>query len=150
MAHRFYPSGTPRMNHVGLSVPPDLLDAPARADLCRYFDEVLGFEELPTMTVDRKRLVFSCVHWDQFIFLMAHDAPMVCPFGDHFGFAVGSLDELTAARDRALAFAATDDRMVLDDLQVDDQGPVKIHSIYLGYLLPMRCELQWWEFAAPG
>jgi hypothetical protein len=24
---------------------------------------------------------------------------------------------------------------------------VKIHSIYLSYLLPMRCELQYWEFA---
>jgi len=24
---------------------------------------------------------------------------------------------------------------------------VKIHSIYLKYLLPMMCELQWWEFA---
>jgi len=24
---------------------------------------------------------------------------------------------------------------------------VKIHSIYLGYLLPMMCELQFWEFA---
>jgi len=146
MAHPFYPSGVPRMNHVALSVPADLLGEAGRADLCRYFDEVLGFTELPTMTVDRKRLVLSCVHWDQFLFLMAGDPELTCPPGDHFGFAVGSLDELTAARDRALRFAAADPRMVLDDLQVDDQGPVRIHSIYLGYLLPMRCELQWWEF----
>ncbi len=148
MAHRFYPSGNPRFNHVALSVPADLLGEQGRADLGRYFDEVLGFEELPTMTVDRKRLVLSCVHWDQFLFLMAEDSPMACPTGDHFGFAVGSLDELTAARDRARTFAATDSRLVLDDLLVDDQGPVKIHSIYLGYLLPMRCELQWWEFVS--
>jgi hypothetical protein len=148
MAHRFYPSGTPRFNHVAMSVPAHLLGEESRADLLGYFDEVLGFEELPTMTVDRKRLVLSCVHWDQFIFLMAADSPMACPTGDHFGFALGSLDELVAARDRALAFAATDNRLVLDDLQVDDQGPVKIHSIYLGYLLPMRCELQWWELVS--
>ncbi|MHB8439857.1 MAG: VOC family protein [Acidimicrobiales bacterium] len=146
MTHRFYPSGTPRLNHVALSVPGDLLDAPGRADLCRYFDEVLGFEELPTMTLDGKRLVLSCVHWDQFLFLLASDNPMRAPAMDHYGFAVGSLEELTSARDRAAAFAAKDLRMLLDDLRADDQGPVRIHSIYLDYLLPMRCELQWWEF----
>lgn len=148
MAHRFYPSGTPRLNHVALSVPAELLAEQGRAALCRYFDAVLGFEELPTMTVDRQRLVLSCVHWDQFLFLVAGDPSMSCPHGDHFGFAVGSLEELVAARDRALAFAASDPRLVLDDLQVDDQGAVKIHSIYIGYLLPMRCELQWWELAS--
>ena len=146
MSHSYYPSGVPRMNHVALSVPPDLLDEQGRADLCRYFDQVLGFSELPTMTVDRKRLVLSCVHWDQFLFLMAGEPGPTCPPGDHFGFAVGARDELVGVRDRALEFAGTDSRLVLDDLQVDDQGPVRIHSIYLGYLVPMRCEVQWWEF----
>ena len=28
----------------------------------------------------------------------------------------------------------------------NDQGVVKIHSIYVRYLLPMTCELQYWEF----
>lgn len=145
-AHRYYPSGTPRFNHVALSVPALLLGEQGRADLCRYFDSVLGFEELPTMTVDGKRLVLSCVHWDQFIFLMADDSPMHCPHADHYGFAVGSLDELVGVRDRAVTFAAEDPRLELDDLRADDQGPVRIHSVYLSYLIPMRCELQWWEF----
>ncbi len=146
MAHPYYPSGVPRMNHVAMSVPSELLDEGGRADLCRYFDQVLGFSELPTMTVDGKRLVLSCVHWDQFIFLVAADPGMECPPGDHFGFAVGSLEELVGVRDRAVAFGASEPRLALDDLQVDDQGPVRIHSIYLGYLLPMHCEIQWWEF----
>lgn len=148
MSHPFYPSGTPRMNHVAMSVDGALLQGQDRADLLRFFGEVLGFDELPTMTVDGKRLVLSCVHWDQFLFLIAEDEPMRCPPLDHYGFAVGSRDELVAARDRAAAFAAEDRRCHLDDLHVDDQGPVKIHSIYVGFLLPLRCELQWWEFAA--
>ena len=41
------------------------------------------------MTEDRRRLILSCVHWDQFIFLIAEDDPMRCPRMDHFGFAVG-------------------------------------------------------------
>lgn len=146
--HPFYPSGTPRFNHVALSVPADMLDHVGRGDLCRYFSAVLGFDEMPTMTVDRSRLVLSCVHWDQFLFLVGEGAPMRCPETDHFGFALGSREELVAARDRAVAFARDDPRLELDDLSVDDQGPIKIHSVYLAYLLPMRCELQWWEFVS--
>ena len=146
MTHPYYPSGNPRLNHVALSVPPDLLDEAGRADLCGYFDEVLGFTEMPTMTIDRQRLILSCVHWDQFIFVVAGDEPLRGTRTDHFGFALGTLDELVAARDRAAAFRERDPRLELEDLAVDDQGPVKIHSIYLRYLLPMTCELQWWEF----
>ncbi len=40
-----------------------------------------------------------------------------------------------------------DDRVDLIDLHVDDREVVKIHSFYVRYLLPMMCEVQWWEFA---
>ena len=148
MSHPFYASGNPRFNHVAMSLPADLLDDSNRNDLCRYFSAVLGFDEMPTMTIDRRRLILSCVHWDQFIFLIAEDDPMKCPRMDHYGFAVSSLEDLAAVRDRAVEFKKTDDRVELIDLHMDDQGVVKIHSIYLKYLLPMMCELQWWEFAA--
>ena len=147
MSHPFYPSGNPRFIHVAMSVRADQLEGPDRADLTRFFHDVLGFDELTMMTVDRHRLIYSCVHWDQFIFLIAEDDPMSCPRMDHYGFAVGTLDELVAARDRAVAFRDEDPRVDLVDLNVDDQGVVKIHSIYVRYLLPMTCELQYWEFA---
>jgi hypothetical protein len=148
MPHPYYPSGNPRFNHVAVSVPADLLDESNRADICKFWGDVLGFDEMPMMTVDRHRLILSCVHWDQFIFLISEDEPMRCPRMDHFGFAVGSRDELEGVRDRAAAFKEKDPRVDLIDLKVDDQGPIKIHSIYVGYLLPMLCELQWWEMAA--
>ncbi len=106
MTHPFYPSGNPRLNHVAMSLDPDLLDPTHRKEICRFYGEVFGFEELDMLTEDRRRLVLSCVHWDQFIFLVAEDEPMRCPRMDHFGFSVGSLAELTAARDRAAAFLA--------------------------------------------
>jgi len=146
MGHPYYPSRTPRFNHVAMSVPADLLDETSRSDICAFWSGVMGFDELPTMTLDRKRLILSCVHWEQFIFLIADDDPMRCPRMDHFGFSVGSLDELVMARDRAAAFRTRDPRVDLVDLAVDDQGVVRIHSIYVRYLLPMMCELQWWEF----
>jgi hypothetical protein len=146
MTHPYYPTGNPRFNHVAMSVPADLLDETNRADICRFWDEVMGFTEMPTETIDRKRLILSCVHWDQFIFLIADDQPMACPRMDHFGFSLGSLDELKGVRDRAAAFRDHDDRVDLVDYAVDDQKVIKIHSIYVKYLLPMMCEFQWWEF----
>jgi hypothetical protein len=148
MTHPYYPTGNPRFNHVAMSVPADLLDETNRTDICRFWDEVMGFTEMPTQTIDRKRLILSCVHWDQFIFLIADEEPMACPRMDHFGFSLGNLDELQGVRDRAAAFRDRDDRVDLVDLAVDDQGVIKIHSIYVKYLLPMMCEFQWWEFAS--
>lgn len=148
MTHPYYPTGNPRFNHVAMSLSADLLDERNRADICRFWSEVFGFDEIESMTEDRHRLILSCVHWDQFIFLIAEDEPMRCPRMDHFGFAVGSLEELQGVQDRATAFAGRDDRVDLIDLHVDDQKVVKIHSLYVQYLLPMMCEVQWWEFPA--
>ena len=148
MTHPFYPGGNPRMNHVALSVPADLLDDAGRADLTLFYSEVFGFDEMPTMTEDRHRLIFSCVHWDQFIFLIAEDDPMKCPRMDHYGFAVSTRAELDAAWERAVAFREHDPRVDIIDPAIDDQGVVKIHSIYVGYLLPMMIELQYWEFVS--
>ncbi len=149
MAHPLYPSGTPRFNHVAMSVPADLLSETNRADITRFWSEVFGFDELAMMTIDRRRLILSCVHWDQFTFLIAEDDPMRCPRMDHFGLAVGSREELVGVAARATDFRRRDPRVDLIDLHVDDQGPIKIHSIYVQYLLPMMCELQWWEFVEP-
>jgi len=146
VTHPFYPSGNPRFNHVAMSMPADLLGEESRREICRFFSEVLGFDEMPTMTEDRHRLILSCVHWDQFIFLIAEEDPMRCPRMDHFGLAVGSLDEIKGIQQRAEAFRDGDDRLDLIDLHVDDQGVVKIHSLYMKFILPMMCEIQYWEF----
>lgn len=148
MTSTFYPGGKPRLNHVAMSVSADQLDETNRADLVRFYREVFGFEELDMMTIDRERLIFSCGHWDQFIFLIAEDEPMRCPRLDHFGFSVTSRADLEAVWERAVAFREQDPRVDIIDPSIDDQEVVKIHSIYLGYLLPMMCEVQYWEFPA--
>ncbi len=150
MIHPYYPSGNPRFNHVALSLPADLLDAANRAAICGFWQEVFGFDEIDVMTEDRHRLVLSCVHWDQFIYLVAADDPMRCPRMDHFGFSVGSLAELQGVQERAESFRDSHAGVDLIGWQVDDQQVVKIHSLYVRYVLPMMCEVQWWEFAAGG
>ena len=47
----------PRFNHVAMTVPADLLDEAGRAAILEFYGDVFGWQEMPTMTVDRKRLV---------------------------------------------------------------------------------------------
>lgn len=137
----------PRFNHVAMSVPADLLDEQGRADLIAFYSEVFGFAELPTMTEDRRRLVFGCYSIEQFVFLIAgDDPPMTCPRLDHYGFSVGTEAELDEFLARARAFQAKDPRVDIIDKHTDDHGPLAITSIYVGYLLPMMVEIQWWDF----
>lgn len=146
MSHPLYPAGTPRFNHVALSVPADLLDSTNRSDLAAFYSEVLGFDEIAEMTEDRHRFILSACHYEQFVFVIVEDQPMACPRMDHYGLSVQSLEDLTAVWERATAYRERDPRVDIVDPHVDDHGMVKIHSIYLGYLLPMMCEIQYWEF----
>lgn len=143
-----YAAGTPRFNHVAMSVPADLLDETNRRDLAAFYSEVLGFTEIEQMTQDRRRFILSACHYEQFVFVIAGDEPMRCPRMDHYGLSVSSLDDLMSVWERAKEYRERDARVDIVDPHVDDHEVVKIHSIYLGYLLPMMCELQYWEFTS--
>jgi hypothetical protein len=92
--------------------------------------------------------VLSAGHVEQFVFLISDDEPMRCPRLDHYGISVGSLDDLNAAYERAVAFREHDERVDLIEPHVDDYEVVKIHAFYAGYLLPMMLEVQYWEYAS--
>jgi hypothetical protein len=136
----------PRFNHVAVSVPASTLDNAGRADILAFYREVFGWDEMPTMTEPGRRLVLQAYSYDQFVFLVADDRPMSCPRMDHFGMAVDTLDELTTFHARAEHYAAQDARVDLVDIEVEDFGFLKLHSFYVGYLLPMMVEVQHWEW----
>ena len=148
-----FPARTPHFNHVAMSLPTDLLTGRNKDDITRFWSQIAGFDEIPQMTDDGKRLVLSCHAVEQFVFLIADDSPMTCPRLDHYGFSVGSEAELDDFLTRAQAFRAKDPRVDIIDKHVDDHGPLAITSFYVGYLLPMMVEVQWWDFkvaATPG
>jgi hypothetical protein len=138
---------TPRFNHVAMSVPADLLDEQGRADILDFWGGVFGFEELPTETEDRRKLVLSAYDWEQFLFLIAEDPPMSCPRLDHFGMSVGSLDELEAFYAKAKAYAEKDDRVDLVEQDVEEHnGVLRLHNFYVRFLLPMMIEIQFFDW----
>jgi hypothetical protein len=136
----------PRFNHVAMSVPADLLGEEGRKDLCDFYAEVFGWQELPTETVDRKKLVFGVHTIEQFVFLIADEPPMTCPRLDHYGLSVGTEEELDDVLAKAKAYRERDDRVDIVDKNTEDHGMLAITSIYVRFLLPMMVEIQWWDY----
>lgn len=136
----------PRFNHVAMSLPPDLLGEDGRKQLVDFYTDVFGWAELPTETVDRKKLVFGVHAIEQFVFLIADDPPMACARLDHFGLSVGTEAELDDVLAKAKAYRERDDRVQVIDKTTEDHGMLAITSIYVGYLLPMMVEIQWWDY----
>jgi len=138
----------PRLNHVAVSLPADQLDADGRAALVEFYGDVFGFEEYPQLTEDRRRLVLRFHTHEQFLFLIADDAPMRAPGGDHFGLSVATLAEFQDVAARAAAWAAREpDAVHLVPPAVEEySGMLRLHSFYVRYRLPLMVETQHFEF----
>ena len=134
-------------NHVAMSVPSSLLDAQGRASLLDFFGEVFGWTEMPSMTQDGRQLVLRAHSHEQFVFLIADDAPMRCPSGDHFGLSVPTPAELDALLERARKYRERDPRVEIDEKTVEDYRVLQLHSFYVGYRLPMKVEVQCYAWA---
>ncbi len=141
-----FASRKPRLNHVAMSLPAELLDAEHRALLVDFYSAVFGWEPYDMLTEDRRRLVFGAYSTEQFVFLIADESPMSTAHLDHFGLSVGSLDELEDLLARAEAFRARDDRVEIIDQAVEDHGVLKLHNFYVRYLLPLMVEVQHYEY----
>ena len=46
---------------------------------------------------------------------------------------------------RAEAYRDLDDRVEIIDHQVEDHGMLKLHNFYVGFLLPLMVEVQYFE-----
>ena len=136
----------PRFNHVAMSLPADALDARGRDEIVRFYTDVFGWEELPTMTEDRHRLVMSAYTYEQFVFLIAEDEPMQCPRLDHFGMSVETREEFDDLYAKAQAYRAKDDRVDIIDPKTEDYEMLKLTGFYVRYLLPMMIEVQHWDW----
>ena len=132
-----------------MSVPSDLLAEEGRRAIVAFYSEVFGWQELPTETIDRQRLILSAYSYDQFVFLIADERPMTAPRRDHFGMGVSSEEELDEFYRRALAYREKDPRVDVIDKQTEQHPGLSLTSFYVGYLLPMMVEVQHFAFDHP-
>ena len=142
--------GHPRFNHVALSVPPDLLAEHRRREIVDFYSGVFGWTEYPTETIDRKQLVLGVYAFDQFVFLIADDNPMRAPRMDHFGLGVGSEEELDVFYQRCVEYRGRDPRVDMIDKQTEKHPGLSLTNFYVGFLLPMMLEVQYFAFDAPS
>jgi hypothetical protein len=140
-----YPSGIPRLNHVAMSVPPELLAGAEREELLGFYRQCFGWEELVDQGEEGRVAVLTVGHWDQFVFLHAEDAPMTAVRMDHFGVAVHSEDDFDTTWARVAARAAGDDRVDVVAPHVDDFEVLKLHAFYVRFRLPLMVEVQYWQ-----
>ena len=138
----------PRLNHVALSVAADELDADGRAALTAFYGDVFGLEEYEELTEDRHRLVFRAHSHEQFVFLIADDAPMTAPRMDHFGLSVSSLEDFEEVARRAAAWKAKEPEHVdlIEPSYEEYVGALRLHSFYVRYRLPLMVETQHFEY----
>ena len=141
---------SPHLNHVAMSVPRALVQDPARrARVCEFFAEVFGWAEVSAAAGRSATTLIFLVHSpQQFVFLQAADEPMTCPRLDHFGLQVSTVEELEDLHRRAVAFRARDDRVEIVAPKTEIQGPFRLTSFYVGFLLPMMIEVQHFELTA--
>ena len=143
----------PRFNHVAMTVPADLLDEDGRKAILDFYGEVFGWQELPTETIDRKRLVMMAYEFGQFVFIEADDNPMTTNTIDHYGMSVSTREQLEEFYDKAKAYSEKDERTVLEAKMLDDfGGMLELHAFYVRHILPLKVEVQYfdWKQGAPS
>jgi hypothetical protein len=138
--------GSPSFNHIAMSMPADALDEKGRDEILAFYSEVFGWEEFPTETIDRKRLVMKVYNMDQFVYLHAEEPPMSGPRLDHFGLGVATVEELDEFYERSKRYRDKDDRVDIIDRKVDEFTGVTLTSFYVKYLLPLMVEIQHYDW----
>jgi hypothetical protein len=138
----------PTFNHVALSLPADDLDDAGRAAICDFYGDVFGFEEYAELTKDRAQLVLRAHTHEQFVFLVSDPEPMRAPRMDHVGLSVSTLADFEEVARRAAAWK----ERLPDDVDLDEPSSevfvdaLRLHSFYVRYRLPLRIEVQHFEF----
>ncbi|HXQ62953.1 MAG TPA: hypothetical protein VN796_11510 [Acidimicrobiales bacterium] len=136
----------PRLNHVAISVDPSVLDEEGRTTVLDFYGAVFGWSEGDNTGEKGNPLILYTGAPAQFVYLLPTDPFLVAPALDHFGLEVASVTELEDLVERARAYQAHDDRvLIIDTSHRITHGPTHdyvLTSAYIGFVLPLMVELQ--------
>ena len=134
------------LNHVAITMDPDLLDDRGRAELLDFYGDVFGWTEGDNTGEVGNPLILYTGAFGQFVYLLPGDPYLRTPAMDHFGVLVPTLSQLAEIVARAKARQANDERVTLIDVHSrTTPGPTAdytLTSAYIGFVLPLLIELQ--------
>ena len=140
------PTFRPRLNHVAISMAPDVLDERGRAEILEFYGAVFGWTEGDNTGEKGNPLILYTGEYGQFVYLLPGEPALTAPALDHFGIQVSTVAELEAIVERARDVAARDERVRVIDIEArTTQGPkhsYTLTSAYVGFLLPLMVEIQ--------
>jgi hypothetical protein len=133
-----------------LTLPHGSLDERMRADVGRFYDEILGWKPLDVEIVGQKALLLRVdEEVSQFVLVAESPRPMASPGHDHLGVLLDTRAQVDATLEKCKRYRATDDRVEIreyDDLVI---GDLTVHAFYVKYLLPIYFDVQSMEWK-PG
>lgn len=130
-----------RFNHMELTFPRGSLDEAMRADIKRFYGEVLGWNTLDVPLLDQMTYYISPDD-GQFILLAESDKPISSPGFDHLGLLLDSRGEVDELLEQCKKFQARDERMKIKEYDDLETGPVTVRAFYVKYLLPIYFDIQ--------
>jgi len=140
------PTFRPRLNHVAISMAPDVLDERGRSEILEFYGDVFGWTEGDNTGEAGNPLILYTGEYGQFVYLLPGEPALTAPALDHFGVQVSTMRELEAIVARAKAAAARDERVRVIDIEArTTQGPkysYTLTSAYVGFVLPLMVEIQ--------
>jgi hypothetical protein len=140
------PTFAPRLNHVAISVAPEILDDAGRAEILDFYGEVFGWTEGDNTGESGNPLILYTGAPAEFVYLLPAEPALTPGRLDHFGLQVSTLAELEGIVEKAKARAAHDERVRIVDVEArTTHGPnhdYTLTSAYIGFRLPLMVELQ--------
>jgi hypothetical protein len=131
-----------RFNHMELTLPVGSLDDTLRADLQRFYGDVLGWNTFDVPLLDQLTYYMSPDD-GQFILLAESDKPLSSPGFDHLGLLLDSREDVDRVLEQCRKFQEHDERMRIKEYDDLVTGPVIVRAFYVKYLLPIYFDIQY-------
>ena len=139
----------PRFNHMELTLAQGKLAA-HREEIKDFYRDIFGFDSLDVPILGQTALLLRTdAETSQFLLVTEQREPLHSPGYDHLGFLYDTREEVDLLHEKCRKRQAQDPRVQIKDYEDLKTGPVTVHAFYVRYLLPLRIEVQHFEWA-PG
>jgi hypothetical protein len=136
----------PVINHVAVTMSPEMLDDSGRAELLDFYGDVFGWTEGDNSGETGNPLILLTGVFGHFVYLLPGDPALQAPAMDHFGMMVETEAELDEILAKANARAQTDERVrIIAKESRTTRGSTHdftLTNCYIGFRMPLMVELQ--------